>query len=64
MCEKACKFDAVHVEDNLAFIDPEKCKNCGACAKVCPTYAIVNMRKPPVKKTPAVKKSEKDEPAA
>lgn len=64
MCEKACKFDAVHVEDNLAFIDPEKCKNCGACAKVCPTYAIVNMRKPPVKKAPAVKKSEKDEPAA
>ena len=43
-CEKVCKFDAVHVENNLAFIDPEKCKNCGMCAKVCPTTAIVNLK--------------------
>ena len=28
-CEKTCKFDAVHVVDNVAMIDPEKCKNCG-----------------------------------
>ncbi|MGI6177864.1 MAG: RnfABCDGE type electron transport complex subunit B [Eubacterium sp.] len=44
MCEKQCKFDAVHVENNLAFIDPEKCKNCGMCAKACPTGAILNHR--------------------
>ena len=25
-------------------IDPEKCKNCGLCAKECPTGAINNMR--------------------
>ena len=43
-CEKVCKFDAVHVENNHAFIDPEKCKNCGMCAKVCPTTAIVNLK--------------------
>lgn len=43
-CEKTCKFDAVHVVDNLAFIDPEKCKNCGMCAKECPTGAINNLR--------------------
>ncbi|MDQ9827084.1 4Fe-4S binding protein, partial [Acinetobacter sp. 163] len=43
-CEKTCKFDAVHVENNVAFIDPEKCKNCGMCAKECPTGAINNMR--------------------
>ena len=35
-CTTVCKFDAIHVEDNLAYIDPEKCKNCGACARVCP----------------------------
>ena len=44
MCEKACKFDAVHVENNLAYIDPETCKNCGACAKACPTGAIINLK--------------------
>ena len=32
------------MEDNLAMIDPEKCKNCGLCAKECPTGAILNMR--------------------
>jgi electron transport complex protein RnfB len=45
MCEKACKFDAVHVENNLAYIDPEKCKNCGMCEKKCPTGAIRDFRK-------------------
>jgi electron transport complex protein RnfB len=39
-CEKACKFDAIHVTDFLAVIDPEKCKNCGMCIKVCPVDVI------------------------
>lgn len=40
LCEKACEFDAIHVGDNLAKIDYDKCTNCGACAKVCPVKAI------------------------
>ena len=43
-CEKTCKFDAVHVENFLAYIDPEKCRNCGMCQKECPTGAIINLR--------------------
>lgn len=43
-CERTCKFDAIHVEDNVAHIDPEKCKNCGMCEKECPTGAIANIR--------------------
>lgn len=43
-CEKTCKFEAITVENNVAFIDPDKCKNCGMCAKECPTGAINNMR--------------------
>jgi len=40
LCVKQCKFDAITVTDNLAKIDPDKCKNCGMCMKVCPTGAI------------------------
>lgn len=40
MCEKNCPKDAIHVEDNLARIDYEKCINCGKCVSVCPTGAI------------------------
>ena len=43
-CESVCKFDAVHVNNNLSYIDPDKCKNCGMCEKVCPTGNIINMR--------------------
>jgi len=44
-CETVCKFDAIHVEDNLAVIDYEKCTSCGMCVKECPTGTIVNYRK-------------------
>ena len=40
LCEKACKFDAIHVIDNLAVIDYDKCTSCAACVKVCPMKTI------------------------
>ncbi len=40
ICEKNCKFDAIHVIDNLAVIDHDKCKNCGVCAMKCPKKVI------------------------
>ena len=40
------------MENNLATIDYDKCKNCGMCAKECPTGAILSFRK---KKAPAKK---------
>jgi Na+-translocating ferredoxin:NAD+ oxidoreductase RNF subunit RnfB len=40
LCVKACEFDAIHVEDNLAYIDYSKCTNCGKCAAVCPVKVI------------------------
>ena len=43
-CEKECPFDAIHVIDNLAVIDYEKCKLCGKCAKVCPKNTIIDIR--------------------
>lgn len=40
LCEKACAFDAIHVVNNHAVIDYDKCKNCGACARKCPRGVI------------------------
>ncbi len=40
LCEQACKFDAIHVIDNLAVIDYHKCTSCGECVKVCPPKTI------------------------
>ncbi len=39
-CQKTCPHDAIHVENNLARIDYEKCASCGACVEVCPTGCI------------------------
>ena len=40
MCQRTCKFDAIHVENNLASIDHDKCKKCGMYVVKCPTGAI------------------------
>lgn len=55
-CEKACPFDAVHVTDNVAYIDPSKCKSCRKCVVECPTGAIHDVNFPaPAKKPEAPK---------
>lgn len=40
LCVKACEYDAITVENNLAKIDYSKCTNCGKCAVVCPVKVI------------------------
>lgn len=39
-CQKTCKFEAITIENNLAYIDSQKCKACGMCVAECPTGAI------------------------
>lgn len=39
-CVKVCPFGAISIENNLAYIDPEKCKLCRKCYNECPTGAI------------------------
>lgn len=48
-CAKECQFEAITVEQNLAYIDPAKCRLCRKCVKACPTKAIheVNFPAPP-----------------
>ena len=55
-CVKTCPFDAITMENNLAYIDYEKCKLCRKCVDVCPTNAITELNFPP--KKPKVEKAE------
>jgi Na+-translocating ferredoxin:NAD+ oxidoreductase RNF subunit RnfB len=45
-CMKECKFDAITVENNLSYIDYDKCKLCTKCVDVCPTHAIIKVNFP------------------
>ena len=46
-CEDVCKFGAISFDhQHVAHIDKSKCKECGACAKVCPYTAIVSRKRP------------------
>ncbi len=40
ICAKTCTHDAITVENNIAYIDPAKCKLCRECEAMCPTGAI------------------------
>lgn len=46
-CVDACKFGAISFDRNhVAHIDKSKCKECGACSKVCPYTAIISRKRP------------------
>ncbi|MBR5119845.1 MAG: 4Fe-4S dicluster domain-containing protein [Clostridia bacterium] len=46
-CEDVCKRGAISFDHNhVAHIDKSKCRECGACAKVCPYTAIVSRKRP------------------
>lgn len=42
-CQNACGSDAVHVGNNVAYINPEACVLCGACYEACPRGAIASV---------------------
>ncbi len=48
-CQKECPFDAIVVDNFIAYIDFEKCKLCRKCVSVCPTSAILETNFPPKK---------------
>lgn len=52
-CEKTCPFGAITVENNLAYIDFNKCKLCRKCVAECPTGAIHAVNFPPKPAAPA-----------
>jgi electron transport complex protein RnfB len=48
-CVKVCQFDAITIENNLAYIDAKKCTFCRKCVGECPTGSILEFNFPPAK---------------
>ncbi len=39
-CVSACPFDAIHIVNGIAKVDPDACKACSKCIAVCPRNLI------------------------
>ncbi len=51
-CMNACKFGAISIGRDKAYIDPDKCRECGKCAQSCPYNAISDHQRPCKKSCP------------
>lgn len=51
-CQKVCTFDAIVLENNVAWIDSSKCRMCRKCVEECPTHSIIEENFPPRKVRP------------
>ncbi|EHI97346.1 Ferredoxin hydrogenase [Clostridium sp. DL-VIII] len=51
-CQSACNFGAITYVDGKAYIDPDKCKECGMCKKACPYDAVAEDMRPCKKSCP------------
>ena len=49
-CQKVCQFDAITIENNVAYVDFNKCRMCTKCVDECPTGALVKVNFPVKKK--------------
>ncbi len=45
-CISSCKFGAISAGRKRTYIDPDKCRECGMCAKACPYNAIADLIRP------------------
>ncbi len=53
-CLKECKFEAITIENNVSYIDFNKCRLCKKCVESCPTKAIHAVNFPAPKPKPEV----------
>ncbi len=45
-CREACPFGAITIAGKRAYIDQDKCRECGRCKDACPYNAIADLMRP------------------
>lgn len=45
-CFGACNFGAISLGSKKAYIENDKCKECGKCVSACPYHAIIQVQRP------------------
>ena len=60
-CLKECPFEAIEMRGTLAYINPDKCKQCRKCVDVCPRGSILAVNFPPRKPKVEVKEEVNNE---
>ena len=45
-CQQVCPFETITIDNNLAYINDDKCRLCRKCVPVCPTQAIWELNFP------------------
>lgn len=51
-CMSTCPFGAISPGKHQAYIDPDKCRECGKCVQACPYNAIIDRQRPCKKSCP------------
>ena len=46
-CLDYCQFDALTLQEEIAFVDQTKCVGCGVCVPACPEGALILARRSP-----------------
>jgi ferredoxin len=50
-CVSVCPVECFHADDEMLYIDPNECIDCGACVPECPVEAIYDEAQLPEDKT-------------
>lgn len=58
-CVEVCPVDCIHEGEDMFYIDPDHCIDCGACQTACPVEAIYQEEDVPEEEFEFIEKNRK-----